>query len=106
MSWRTFVPLGLCLSIVAVLRIPAVAQRAGAFMGSADDPAIRYSSSPLHNDVDDLNRKLREGGVRLASEGRSGYLRSALDALRIPVDSQLLVFSRTSLQGKRIGEQN
>ena len=33
-------------------------------------------------------------------------MRSALDALQIPVDSQLLVFSRTSLQGKRISEQN
>jgi hypothetical protein len=106
MSWRLLVALGLCLSAVAGLRIRAAAQRAGAFMGSADDPAIRYSSSPLHNDVDALNRSLRDGAVRFASEGRSGYLRSALDALRIPIDSQLLVFSRTSLQGKKIGEQN
>src|SRR5207344_194610 len=36
----------------------------------------------------------------------SGFLPSALDALKLPVDSQLLVFSRLSLQGKRIGEQN
>ena len=40
------------------------------------------------------------------SEGRSGFLRSALEALQIPVDSQLLVFSRASLQGKLINEQN
>ena len=39
-------------------------------------------------------------------EGRSGYLRSALEALQIPADSQLLVFSRASLQGKLINEQN
>jgi hypothetical protein len=42
----------------------------------------------------------------LTFEGRGGFLRSALDALRIPVDSQLLVFSRGSLQGKQISEQN
>ena len=39
-------------------------------------------------------------------DARSGFLQSALDALKLPVDSQLLVFSRGSLQGKRIGEQN
>jgi hypothetical protein len=33
-------------------------------------------------------------------------LRSALEALQIPVDSQLLVFSRASLQRRRINEQN
>jgi hypothetical protein len=33
-------------------------------------------------------------------------LRSALEALQIPVDSQLLVFSRTSLQRRQINEQN
>jgi hypothetical protein len=82
------------------------AQRAGSFNGSADDPAIRYSSAPLNNPVDTVNKKIQEGTLRLTFEGRSGFLRSALEALQLPVDSQLLVFSRTSLQGKRIGEQN
>src|SRR5262245_20182215 len=104
MLWRALVSLGLCLLVLAGRW--AHAQRSGAFMGSADDPAIRYSTATLRNAVDDLNGKLRDGAVRLAFEGRSGYLQSALDALRIPVDSQLLVFSRTSLQGKRIGEAN
>jgi hypothetical protein len=106
MSSRTLVSLGLCLYVVAAAWAHAGAQRAGAFMGSADDPAIRYSTSAMHNDVDDVNRRLRDGAVRFAFEGRSGFLRSALDALRLPVDSQLLVFSRTSLQGRKISEQN
>jgi hypothetical protein len=82
------------------------AQRAGMFMGSLDDPAIRYSTAPLRNTVDDVNRKLQDGTLRLTFDGRSGYLASALEALQIPTDSQLLVFSRASLQGRRIGEQN
>jgi hypothetical protein len=106
MSWRTFARLGFCICVVAGTWVRARAQRAGAFMGSADDPAIRYSTSPLSNVVDDVNRRLQEGTVHLTSEGRSGFLRSALEALQLPVDSQLLVFSRTSLQGKRIGERN
>ena len=53
-----------------------------------------------------MNKKLQDGALQLAFDGRSGFLRSALEALQIPVDSQLLVFSRASLQGKRISEQN
>src|SRR5580765_292749 len=106
MSWRTLVSLGLCVLFPVAWWARVGAQRAGAFMGSADDPAIRYSAAPVNNDVAGLNRKLRDGAVRFAFEGRSGYLRSALEALQLPVDSQLLVFSRTSLQGKRISEQN
>jgi hypothetical protein len=106
MSWRTLVSLGLCVLFPVAWWARVGAQRAGAFMGSADDPAIRYSAVPVNNDVAGLNRKLRDGAVRFAFEGRSGYLRSALEALQLPVDSQLLVFSRTSLQGKRISEQN
>jgi hypothetical protein len=85
---------------------PVGAQRAGTFMGSVDDPAIRYSTAALNNPVDDINKKLQDGSVQLTFDGRSGFLRSALDALQLPVDSQLLVFSRASLQGRRIGEQN
>jgi hypothetical protein len=86
---------------------PVDAQRAGAFKGSSDDPAIRYSTTTtLNNAVVEVNKKLQDGSVQLTFEARSGFLQSALEALRIPVDSQLLVFSRTSLQRKLINEQN
>jgi len=47
-----------------------------------------------------------QGTLKFMFDSRSGYLRSALEALELPIDSQLLVFSRVSLQGKRISEQN
>jgi hypothetical protein len=97
---------GLGLLVLAGLRVSMQAQRAGAFMGSSDDPGIKYATAPLNNPVVDLNRKLQDGSLRLPFEGRSGYLRAALEALQLPIDSQLLVFSRASLQGKRINEQN
>src|SRR5690242_13311775 len=100
------VGLALHLCVVAWLRATVHAQHAGAFRGSLDDPAIAYATAPVDNAIDQLNRQLRDGAVRLTFEGRSGFLRSALDALRLPLESQLLVFSRGSLQGKRIGEQN
>ena len=107
MRWRTLVAAALGLFLVTSVWAPVDAQRAGSFKGSSDDPAIRYSTTTtLNNAVVDVNQRLQDGTVQFAFEGRSGFLRSALEALRIPVDSQLLVFSRTSLQGKRISEQN
>jgi hypothetical protein len=43
------------------------------------------------------------GSVKITAQGEHGYLQGLLDALDIPVTSQGLVFSRTSLQTDRIG---
>ena len=106
MRARTLLAMGLCAFVAAVVSAPVDAQRAGAFRGSTEDPAIKYATAPLNNAVADVNRKLQAGTIQLSFDGRSGFLRSALDALQLPVDSQLLVFSRASLQGKQIDEQN
>src|SRR5262245_2806450 len=106
MHRRTLLALGLWMLALGIMWAPVDAQRARAFMGSSDDPAIRYSTSELNNAVVDVNKKLQDGTLQFTFDERSGFLRSALEALRIPVDSQLLVFSRASLQGRRIGEQN
>jgi len=103
---RPLLAVGFCLCVLGIVAARIDAQRAGAFRGSTEDPAIKYSSAPLSNPVVDVNRKIQDGTVRLSYEGRSGFLRSALDALQIPADSQLLVFSRASLQGKLINERN
>ena len=99
----------LCAGLVlALARVPptVVAQRGGMFQGSSEDPAIAYSTAPLNNAVSEVNARLRDGRALLTFEGRSGYLRSALAVLDIPIDSQALVFSQTSFQRKRISETN
>ena len=98
--------LALCVNALGGVWATLDAQRAGSFMGSSEDPAIGYGTAPLNNPVVDVNRKLSEGTIQLTYEGRGGFLQSALEALEIPVDSQLLVYSRDSLQGKLIDEQN
>ena len=103
---KTLLALGVGVFAVAIVSSPIDAQRAGAFRGSTDDPAINYATAPVNNLVEDVNRQLQASALRLTFEGRAGYLRSALEALQIPVDSQLLVFSRASLQGRQISEQN
>jgi hypothetical protein len=50
--------------------------------------------------------KLHSGDARLQFEGPQGYLRSLIEALNIPVESQVAVFSKTSLQADRIDPHN
>jgi len=62
------------------------------------DPAIGYFTRPTTDVVAQLNRRLDEGTARLAFDERSGYVRSVLDALQVPVESQMLVMSKTGVQ--------
>src|SRR4051812_6267106 len=69
-------------------------------------PAIAYATSPQSDPVFKLNERLKDGEATLESEPVTGYLRSVLKLLNVPVESQLLVFSKTSFQAKRISPQN
>jgi len=65
--------------------------------------AIRYSE-PSHDPIVSF---LRTGTAsRLSSEGPSGYLASLLRALDVPVSSQILVFSKGSVQSPLIDAHN
>lgn len=74
-----------------------------------DHPAIAYDDEtghPLQDAVSKLNQRIAEGSVQLRFEQNSGYLRSVLEALHVSVESQLAVFSKTSLQAPRISPEN
>lgn len=81
-------------------------QRPDALVVSRDHPAIRYSTAPVRNAISELNRRIEEGAVKLTYDAATGYLRSTLEALDIPVESQVLVFSQTSFQAPRIEPRN
>ena len=61
-----------------------------------DNPAINYNHAPVHDAVAQLD----------SSKLKSSDLRSVLEALHIPVESQMAVFSKTSLQAPIIGPDN
>jgi hypothetical protein len=69
-------------------------------------PAIAYQTRPVVDPVSRLDRRLSSGEVTLTSDPTSGYLRAVLDALQVPAESQLLVYSKTSFQAPRIGPDN
>jgi hypothetical protein len=78
----------------------------GAFAPDIDDPAIGYSTRPVTDPVSQLNLAIQQGKVHLEFDDKQGYLRSVLEALDVPVQSQLVVFSKTSFQMYRISPSN
>jgi hypothetical protein len=68
--------------------------------------AIAYATAPVTDPVARLNDRLQRGEVTLEKKGPSGYLTSVLSALDVPIDSQVLVFSKTSFQAPRINPTN
>ena len=84
----------------------AIAQRTGAFVESFNHPAILYSTTAANSVVDELNRKLADGSATLTFDPQSGYLKSVLDLLKVPVESQVLVYTQTSQQAEKITPQN
>jgi hypothetical protein len=69
-------------------------------------PAIAYATAPVSDPVAQLNEKLQRGEVTLEKDEHSGYLPSVLAALGVSIDSQVLVFSKTSFQAPRINPTN
>ncbi|MFM9058793.1 MAG: hypothetical protein ACKOSQ_06705 [Planctomycetaceae bacterium] len=93
------------LAVVAVMVAVGVERRARA-EDEFERPPIAYSAGAPDNPVERLRCRLDAGEVTLAHAGRGGYLRAVLAALDVPVSSQTLVFSKTSLQQQRISPTN
>lgn len=73
----------------------------GTFTDWSRHPAIAYSQA-AHDPVAALAQQMRDGKVSLERRGTSGYLRSVLDALHVPIESQIVIFNPDSVQGRRI----
>lgn len=96
------------ISLLTVLTfaVAAFGELGDTLSPSPDHPAIGYFTEPAKDPVAELNRKLVQGTVHLRFEGVQGYLRSVLDALHVPIESQVAVFSKTSFQAALIHPGN
>jgi len=87
---------------------PAIALISGALVALPQEPvsrvhpAIDYTAEETRDRVAALNRMLQAGSVQLQIDTRENFVRSLLAALGIPVESQVLVFSKTGMQRARI----
>jgi hypothetical protein len=94
-------------ALVFAAVLVASAQRRDVFVQSRLIPAINYDKAATDDPIARLNKKLADGSVTLKFEpDNGGYLRSALAALNLPVESQGLVFSKTSFQGDLLNVKN
>jgi hypothetical protein len=87
----------LSLAVVVVALLPAVS-----VAEDFDGPPINYSSAKPENVVSRLQQRIDRGDAKLKFTDEHGYLKAVLEELKVPVSSQMLVFSKTSLQRDRI----
>jgi hypothetical protein len=73
-----------------------------AFADDFDHAPINYSTSRPANVISRLQNRIDTGKVQLSFTDEHGYLPAVLKELKVPVSSQMLVFSKTSLQRDRI----
>jgi hypothetical protein len=105
---RRFGPLAFACLIAGSLPTGTNAQIAVRNQGYVpfSDPPINYRSNDLSDPVTQLQRALEAGKAHLVYEPKHGYLKSVLDLLRVPADSQTLVFSKTSFQYPKISPEH
>src|SRR5579863_4411443 len=65
-------------------------------------PALARGEDP----VAALAHRIEQGSAQLPFDSAYGYLPALLDALHVPVESQMAVFSKTSIQLLRIEPSN
>lgn len=65
-------------------------------------PSIRYSTRERTDRLAKLRARIQDGTTHLQFEETGGYLAAILEALAIPVSSQMLVFTGTSFQGNLV----
>jgi hypothetical protein len=88
----------IALALTAIAIASAVAPAAG-------DQAVS-ATAPSSDPVSQLQQRLDAGQAKLDFDSDHGYLASVLKQLNIPVDSQMLVFSKTSFQQTKISPSN
>ena len=71
-----------------------------------DHPGIDYSGDAARNAIAELQSRIASSRVVLEETAGRGYLDALLDALEIPPSSQVLVFSKTSLQAAHIDSEH
>ncbi len=88
--------------VLLLVAAVAFARPIGAQVPDLDREPINYKTAPGDNVIVKLQEKLRSGRARLPFDDDHGYLKAVLRELDVPASSQVLVFSKTSLQRERI----
>ena len=93
------------MRIICLLVLAIVVPSSCFGQSKLEQEPIKYSESEPTDSVFSLDKKIESGEVELEWDAEHGYLKSLLKHLKIPHNSQSLVFSKTSLQVSRITPQ-
>src|SRR5262245_24268773 len=101
-------PIGLVASLAAglIAGVAAAPQLADVSADLGREPALQYFTKPTTDAIGKLNADLQRGAVRLTFDDTRGYLPSVLEALQVSSKSQILIFSKTSVQSRFINPRN
>jgi len=69
-------------------------------------PPIQYSETASHDEMAKLASQIEAGDWVFPPSDGKGFLRAVLEKLKVPIESQVLVFSKTSLQNSLINQRN
>ncbi|HEY7285037.1 MAG TPA: hypothetical protein VH497_06335 [Vicinamibacterales bacterium] len=95
-----------CGSLVVSTAEPGATLADRPLIGALADPAIGYYSRATTDALGDWNRKLADGSSQIVFDPIAGYLKPTLAALHVPVESQMLVMSKTGIQGLHTAPDN
>ncbi len=85
-----------------ILLAVAIVSRAVIGQSDFEQPPIEYHSAPVNDAIEQLRQALETEQTQLQWDENNGWLSALLEKLDVPVSSQTLVFSKTSLQISRI----
>ena len=90
----------ICRAVLAswLLLFPGLIHAQTPLLYEREFPSIGYATAEPEDAVAELQKRLSNGSVALEFNQQRGYLDSLLQALKLDSSSQLLVFSKTSLQ--------
>jgi hypothetical protein len=106
---RPVIRTGACLAILlgcAILPIGAAAQSADEGRLPFRQPPVDYFGPATEDPVARLAARLESGEARLEFREGTGYLPALLEALDVPVSSQMLVFAKNSVNARLISPEN
>jgi len=92
------------LCFVAVLMAP-IGVESQQLRYDREYPAVDYYARLVTDPVTALQRSLASGDISLTFDEGNGYLAALLESLAVPVESQMLVFSKTSFQERFISPE-
>ena len=106
-----FTKIHTCIALACCITAHWLSVQASDFQGAThliplDEDTIGYAKAQPDSAISRLQKKLESGSASLSWDEKFGYLPALLKELGIPDSSQMLVFSKTSLQRERINPEN